>query len=63
MAEFEVGFYYRATVHVEADTKSEALEKARNLDLDVSAFSANDPNVVVEFMECIDSDVERVGER
>jgi hypothetical protein len=60
MAEFEVGFYYKVTVHVEADTKSEALEKARNLDLDVNAFSANDSSVTTEFVEFIDPDIESI---
>lgn len=61
MTKFEVGFYYRVTVHVEAKTESDAMENARNMDLDVSVFSANDPNASADFVECIDPDITAIG--
>lgn len=57
MTNYEVGFYYRVCVHVQASDGEEAIEKARNLDLDVSAFSANDLDAYAEYVECIDAEI------
>lgn len=62
MAKFEVGFYYRATVHVEAQDAEEALEKARDMHLEVSAVSNDDSDADAQLVECMDPDIAEIEE-
>lgn len=62
MARFEVGFYYKANVHVEAEDAAEAFEKAVAMHLEVTAQSDDDPSAETQFVEFMDPDITEIKE-
>lgn len=62
MAKFEVGFYLKAVVNVEAEDADEALEKSDAMTLNFNFTSPDDPEAYFEYVESLGPDVDEINQ-